>query len=95
MMNDKHPEDIIEPLQGSISTLTITRIPTERSMRTTDLLNGVLKAEKDIPEVHIRNGLFDAIEEWLGLMDDGSLGVAAGTFYLYKYIKDYMDLQKV
>jgi folylpolyglutamate synthase/dihydropteroate synthase len=95
MMKDKHPEDIIEPFQSSISTLTITRLPTERSMSTVDLLNGSLKAGKDIPEIHIRERTDKAIEQWVDGLSENSLGVATGTFYLYKHIRGFIKDQKV
>ncbi len=95
MMKDKHPEDIMEPFQGRISALTLTRLPAERSMTTVDLLNGTLKAGKDIPVIHIREQTDKAIGQWLEGLSEGSLGVALGTFYLYRHIMEFIDHQKV
>jgi len=95
MMRDKHPGDMIEPFGGLISTLTITSLPTERSMGTGDLLRGVLMGGKDIPEIHIREEPTRAIEEWLERLDGDSIGVAAGSFYLYRHIREFLGRQKV
>ncbi len=90
MMNDKRPDEFLGEIGAMVSDLTITTLPYDRSMSVKDLLNSASMVVPEIPVVHITEETQKAVTDWISGLKEGSIGVATGSFYLYRIIDEIL-----
>ncbi|MBN1391125.1 MAG: hypothetical protein JXA22_10840 [Candidatus Thermoplasmatota archaeon] len=94
MMGDKEVAGFLRNLKVEVASIILTTMPYDRAMPPEDLLNGVVRSGLDSEEVHIRPDIGTAVDQWLDLVYDDKIGLATGSFYLYRFVKEHLEVQK-
>lgn len=95
MMGDKEVAGFLKNLGIDVGPVILTRLPYDRSMPPGKLLKGLVMSDLDPREVHVIPDIGIAVKRWLDLVDDEQIGLATGSFYLYRFVKGDRCLQKV
>lgn len=95
MMGDKESGECLHELDLKFNTIVFASLPYKRSMSTGKLLEGMIRAGSKCSEIHVRDDIDDAIDVWLSRIGENEIGLAVGSFYLYSFIKERLDDQKV
>ncbi|MGA1821447.1 MAG: bifunctional folylpolyglutamate synthase/dihydrofolate synthase [Thermoplasmatota archaeon] len=88
MMREKDPAAYMSAFGPVCSALFITRMKEERSMSVEKMLSGAVKGMEGSFPIHIRYEMNDAYDEWSKDVSASELGLACGSFYLYKEVHD-------
>jgi len=88
MMKDKDAGEFSGLFRDIASCIVLTRLPMERSMPVGDLLRGVVRGMGGAQPVHLREELKAAFESWIGSIEEDGVGIACGSFYLYRPVSE-------
>ncbi|MGA1820485.1 MAG: bifunctional folylpolyglutamate synthase/dihydrofolate synthase [Thermoplasmatota archaeon] len=95
MMRDKEVSDFLRNLDLDIGSIVLTSLPYERSMGPKKLLEGVVRAGKKVESLHIRPDIGEAVDLWRKSVGENEIGLATGSFYLYRFVVDALRDQNV
>ncbi|MGA1792819.1 MAG: bifunctional folylpolyglutamate synthase/dihydrofolate synthase [Thermoplasmatota archaeon] len=95
MMKDKEVADFLRNLDLDIGSMVLTSLPYERSMIPKKLLEGIVMAGTRVDSIHIRPDINDGIGLWRKSIGEGEIGLATGSFYLYRFVVEALKDQKV
>ncbi|MFW3146550.1 MAG: bifunctional folylpolyglutamate synthase/dihydrofolate synthase [Thermoplasmatota archaeon] len=96
MMADKDGRRFASGLRLPIESMNLVELPYQRGMGMRGLLSAVSAGLPSDPDIHAFDRFDEGIREWLVSIDpDRDVGLACGSFYLIKMIKDVLGLQKV
>ena len=95
MMGDKEVSDFLVNLNLDLSSLVLTSLPYDRSMKPRELLEGVVRSGLFSGNVHIRPHIESAVELWKRSIGNDEIGLATGSFYIYPFIGNSSKDQNV
>ena len=84
MMEEKDPGTYIETMGDVISTVIVTRVDLDRSKDVRTLLKEISSENLGDFDIHVRDDIDQALNEWMVLSKKNGLGIAGGSFYLYQ-----------
>ncbi|MBN1540234.1 MAG: hypothetical protein JW939_08835 [Candidatus Thermoplasmatota archaeon] len=95
MMGDKDVAGFLRNLEIDIGSVILTKLPYDRAMPPGRLLKGAIISGLDMKEIHIIPDIKMAVDRWLALVDDEKIGLATGSFYIYRFVRGDHGLQNI
>jgi folylpolyglutamate synthase/dihydropteroate synthase len=85
MSGEKDHIAFLSHLSGIVASMTVTVANAERGMLPFRIVGAASSSGGSYP-IKVREDPFQAVEEWIGSIRPGEIGLACGTFYLYSHL---------